>query len=334
MCVNGLIIVDSNPFFPDGILSLFDLHIEMNSPRGILNLRVMGFCGADDSVHVEHLQLLSIHYPWIEWGVLFRPDLEGTPRYATSAWVDRLCKINEQTGGTMRLAGHLCGSRCQEVLDGDASFVSAMAAKGFGRFQVNATVANNVKIDTSNIEGVARNLKSCIESLPEVEWIFQLNAETQGIWVALCELCSRSSSGSSSPRTTPMPSSLSLEMPSESTSSLPHNLSCLFDASCGLGKLAATYQSPITVGTQDIPCGYAGGIAPENVLDVLRNVSRAAIGKPVWIDMESSLRVTVTDKQNSGKDCFSIEKCMGCIVAASNKFPQTLPVSRVSLLSI
>ena len=26
------------------------------------------------------LQLLSTHYPWIEWGVLFRPDLEGTAR--------------------------------------------------------------------------------------------------------------------------------------------------------------------------------------------------------------------------------------------------------------
>ena len=86
---------------------------EMQSPRGMLNLRAMGFCGADDSVNPEHMQLLSIHYPWIEWGVLFRPDLEGTPRYATWSWVNKLCKINTDTGGMMRLAGHLCGSRCQ-----------------------------------------------------------------------------------------------------------------------------------------------------------------------------------------------------------------------------
>ena len=308
---------------------------EMNSPRGILNLRVMGFCGADDSVHVEHLQLLSIHYPWIEWGVLFRPDMEGTPRYATTAWVDRLSKINEGTGGTMRLAGHLCGSRCQEILDGDPSFVTSLAAKGFGRFQVNATVANNVKVDRGNLPQIAENLKKCIDAVSECEWIFQLNDETRDIWDALCKLCSRSSSGSSSPRTTPMPSSLSLEMPTESTSSLPTNLSCLFDASCGLGKLADEYTAPITVGTQDIPCGYAGGIAPNNILQVLGNVSRAATGKAVWIDMESSLRSTLTDKQNpEGKDVFSIEKCMGCVVAGSNKFPQALPVSRVSLLLI
>ena len=307
----------------------------MNSPRGILNLRVMGFCGADDSVHVEHLQLLSIHYPWIEWGVLFRPDLEGTPRYATSQWVDRLCKINEQTGGTMRLAGHLCGSRCQEVLDGDEKFVSSMAVKGFGRFQINATCANNVTVDASNLTNIAINIKNVIDSVPESEFIFQLNDETKGLWDALCQVCSRSSSGSSSPRTTPMPSSLSLELPNENTSSLPLNLSLLFDASCGLGKLADTYQSPISIGTQDIPCGYAGGIAPDNVLSVLGNVSRAATGKPDWIDMESSLRATLTDKHNpKGKDIFSIEKCMGCVIASSNKFPQALPVSRVSLLSI
>jgi hypothetical protein len=38
-----------------------------------LNLRAMGFCGADDSVDPTLLQLLSTKYSWIEWGVLFRP---------------------------------------------------------------------------------------------------------------------------------------------------------------------------------------------------------------------------------------------------------------------
>jgi hypothetical protein len=47
-----------------------------------LNLRYMGFCGVDDSVvNPELVHLISLHYPWVEWGILFRPDLEGTPRY-------------------------------------------------------------------------------------------------------------------------------------------------------------------------------------------------------------------------------------------------------------
>ena len=108
---------------------------------GRLNLRVMGFCGVDDTVAPELLQLLSVHYTFIEWGVLFRPDTEGTARYASMDWVRKLSKVNQDTGGLMRLAGHLCGSRCEQVLDGDSSFVQELKELGFGRVQVNATAA-------------------------------------------------------------------------------------------------------------------------------------------------------------------------------------------------
>eukprot|EP01032_Pedospumella_encystans_P039078 gene39078-44302_t len=46
-----------------------------------INMRVIGFCGMDDSVSPDLLALVSSRYPWVEWGVLFRNDLEGTPRY-------------------------------------------------------------------------------------------------------------------------------------------------------------------------------------------------------------------------------------------------------------
>ena len=78
---------------------------------------------------------------------MFRPDLEGTPRYATWEWAQRICQINRDTGGLMRLAGHLCASRCQEVLDGNFPFVKSLAALGFGRVQINATAANNVTVN-------------------------------------------------------------------------------------------------------------------------------------------------------------------------------------------
>ena len=50
----------------------------MASFASSLGLRLMGFCGVDDSISAEHLQMISIHYPWVEWGILFRPDKEGT----------------------------------------------------------------------------------------------------------------------------------------------------------------------------------------------------------------------------------------------------------------
>jgi hypothetical protein len=44
------------------------------------DLRYMGFCGVDDSVSSLALSLISEHYPWVEWGILFRSDKEGQPR--------------------------------------------------------------------------------------------------------------------------------------------------------------------------------------------------------------------------------------------------------------
>lgn len=140
------------------------------------NLRYMGFCGADDSISPQLLQVLSLHYSWIEWGFLLRPDLEGTPRYPTAKWLDELVRVNRETGGLMHLAGHLCGFRCQQVIDGDFSFVKDLAGKGFGRVQVNATSANNVVIDQTKIAQYAAQLR--LVSNPYPKWSGLSNAMT------------------------------------------------------------------------------------------------------------------------------------------------------------
>ena len=47
----------------------------------------------------------------------------------------------------MNVAGHLCGDRCQQLLDGDFAFISVLQSLGIRRIQINATVANAVIID-------------------------------------------------------------------------------------------------------------------------------------------------------------------------------------------
>lgn len=37
-------------------------------------LRALGFCGADDSIDPNLLGLVCHAYPFVEFGVLFRPD--------------------------------------------------------------------------------------------------------------------------------------------------------------------------------------------------------------------------------------------------------------------
>ena len=114
----------------------------------------------------------------------------------------------------------------------------------------------------------------------KVEFIFQLNDETKPV----CDI-------------------LSVDPPA--------NMSILFDASCGLGVEITALPNPHSC----IPCGYAGGIGPLNIKKILEMVSNAEQPneKMVWLDMESSLRGTRSDKYTSNQNYFSIDKCFACV---------------------
>jgi len=245
-----------------------------------IKLRALGFCGADDSVHPNMLGLISHAYPFVEFGVLFRPDKEGEPRYASTDWVQRLSRVANK--GAMRLAAHLCGSRVNEVLVGDDAFLSLLPALGFQRVQINATAVNGV--DTSRLKESVPTFVNLIQKYPNIEFILQKNEETEALWAGLLESNECGAVGA-----------------------LPNNVSMLVDESKGTGVLASSWPSP----PEGYKIGYAGGIGPDNIEKVLCDVTDAAKGTQVWIDMESSLRST-----RNGKDVFDLDKCYEVIDVA------------------
>ena len=103
-----------------------------------MHLRLLGFCGVDDSVDPRRLVAISQKNPFVEWGVLFHPGREGTPRYASRPWVDRLLAARRAApaAAAVRLAAHVCGPALNQVLGGDVTFIKQLAAQGFGRVQV------------------------------------------------------------------------------------------------------------------------------------------------------------------------------------------------------
>ena len=180
----------------------------------------------------------------------------------------------------MRLAGHLCSTRVDEVLRGDATFVKEVSQRvGIDRFQINATKANGTDMAAfSTPEGAAQcvlRLRSVFASLPDVEFIMQRNAETQPLWERLLE-------------------------------DAPPNMSILFDDSMGLGVESASFAPPPT---QPIKFGYAGGLSPANLKLKLECMGKAAAGHTLWCDMESSLRTVLLD----GADTFDANKAMECV---------------------
>lgn len=60
----------------------------------------------------------------------------------------------------------------------------------------------------------------------------------------------------------------------------------LMDASRGTGKAPDVWARPVALDSFYV--GYAGGIGPENIESVVRDV--AALGQPCWVDMESGIR--------------------------------------------
>jgi len=205
-------------------------------PSPMIQLRCVGFCGADDTVAPSRLKEISDKHPWVEWGVLFRDEKAGLPRYASEKWLAELGKVN--SARQMRLAGHLCATHVDELLRGDTSFVSKLHHEvGFQRVQVNATAANGADISMFATEAGSQRcveaLRKAMVALPRVEFIMQRNEQTRPIWAPM----------------------LALE-------SLPPNVSFLFDESMGLGVSCGAWAAPPP---SHVTFGYAGGLNPGNI---------------------------------------------------------------------
>lgn len=182
-----------------------------------------------------------------------------------------------------------------------------MLLLGIKRVQINATIANDVIVHEDQIPNYRENLLQCAKKFLQIEFILQYNDETKKIWE-------------------PLLADLSLQ-----------NVVVLFDASCGTGIRITELPKP-SIFPKISSCGYAGGIGPNCIDEILALVSlitsdgKAADGfRGVWIDMESSLRAVVVEgkpreehgggqleegRKSREKDVFSVEKCMVCIDAA------------------
>lgn len=258
------------------------------------NLEALGFCGVDDSIHPRQLALIARCFPLVEFGVLFRPDKEGTPRYASPEWVNSLCAVAQsmaKDGTPMKLAAHLCGSRVNEVLAGNTAFLQTLRQLGFARVQINATAVNGV--DTSDLASAVSKIHNAMKELPHLEFILQKNEETRPLWEGM-------------------------ETIVKETGQIP-NLAMLADESKGTGVLSSSWPAPSGL----YKLGYAGGIGPSNVDQVLTSITEvvgSSKTESFWIDMESGLRST-----KNNEDVFDLEKCYKIIEVVCAKKLMIMP---------
>lgn len=257
--------------------------MEENEAEKQCKLFIIGFCGLDNSVTKAGLEKFYLDKDlqdlkeYIEFGVLFRKELEGTPRFISGDKLNELLPVIR--ANSKHLAGHLCSQYCLDLLRGDFEVLNVLIKQGFTRFQLNMTKANGVDLtqvyETISKSQVINNLLKAIQNV-KAEFIFQFNKETEEV----CNLIAHSKP-------------------------LPKNISILFDSSKGTGKQINEFPDTIN----SIPCGYAGGIGPSTITNIVEAMStdinclKTSAIRPLWIDMESSLRT-----KNSGTDIFDLEK--------------------------
>lgn len=239
-----------------------------------MNLNRVSISGADDGVDPVDLLRLSVEFPFVEWGILYSEKRHGTPRYPTAEWRENLIglMLNTSRGKNLHLALHLCGKASRDVFEGNES-------RWFARKDFHAPY-ERVQLNgfSPYKEKLTKDHAELFKFCP-CEFIVQCADEE--------------------------------ELKIVDDFSVKHGLdflNALFDPSGGRGIRGDGWNHPIT---RQVAVGYAGGIGPDNVADVVKAVmGRAENGtmlEATWIDMESRVR--------SGEDAFDLKIVKEVLVA-------------------
>lgn len=175
----------------------------------------------------------------------------GFSRFPRVEWIEELINERGRDGEQMRLSLHVCGRPLREIAAGKSPFERELSYKFFAFERVQLNWHGERQGD------IAENVLAAFctthsEWSPEI--IFQEDGVNQNIWQA----CARR-----------------------------YQCALLFDRSHGGGVLPD--QWPLA--SIDLPCGYAGGLSPENVYDECLKIQ--AVDKYLtarWIDAETNVR--------------------------------------------
>jgi phosphoribosylanthranilate isomerase len=220
--------------------------------------------GADDDTSVSDLIKLGKKYPWVEVAILLSRNSAGSARYPEGDWIeyffDELDREFIHSGFVLKTSGHLCGGWVREILLGDLKDDLKNLLSNYNFDRWQInTHGIKHKVDYPKFYNVLETFQNNDQSV-----IFQVDGANQ----QLIDNCEEKGF---------------------------KNISALFDLSSGRGVSPESWPSPL----DNIFCGYAGGLSPENVKENCNKI--VDFDTPVWIDAETHLRSLDTDKFDLGR---------------------------------
>jgi hypothetical protein len=107
--------------------------------------------GADDMVNRDDLLALEKEFPFIEWGILFSKDREGTPRYPSD--------LKRRLFGKLTLAAHFNGWYSRQVMEENNFKLISSLPDYYQRVQINYDFSKNDKWNLHALEAFMSNYK-------------------------------------------------------------------------------------------------------------------------------------------------------------------------------
>lgn len=235
--------------------------------------------GADDGVDPQDLIKLHEEFPFVEFGILFSKERQGTSRYPSYDWITKLCDNPEFKAP---LSGHLCGEYVKEVLiDGRHSWLF---------FKKNYyTSFNRIQLNMSNAMFDSFDMAQLVETILNSPGFFHVILQSHRGFLRLDEIeaANHTLIGFSAP-----------------------GVDIIYDSSGGRGIPITEYPVASTHAFSGY-CGYAGGITPDNIAGVITDLHQVCKKRSsIWIDMESGVRED---------DKFSVTKARECLLVAKER---------------
>lgn len=239
--------------------------------------------GADDGVDPQELFKLHREFPFVEFGILFSKDRQGTPRYPSIDWLRLLSDLRLSyqiaTEEMMLFAAHLCGSYVTDLVKHRKfSWLEDIGVLmyDFDRVQLNTSDEMFLKIDLAALAVDSMGLLVTDNPVPFYEVILQTRRpfeRAEEVWATNEELGAL------------------FEM--------------LYDISGGKGITPGAWCKP----AERLFCGYAGGLNPGNISEVITKLNKVCLPESkIWLDMESGVREDDKFSASMARQCLSIAK--------------------------
>lgn len=207
--------------------------------------------GADDDVDLLFLDDMTSRFPHVEWGILLSEKRKGTPRYPSDKWLATLTDTF-YTKFDSSFSAHLCGSMCEKLIDsGGETYISGELVEHTVPKLFSRLQLNSYPEMSQHVASV-NNLASYVSE--------------HGIEIIL-----------------PIPNETVL---ANSRRTFLNNVALLYDGSRGKGVIPSEWPQP----EQNRYVGYAGGIGPDTIREILDRLCKGDSNQHFWLDLETGAR--------------------------------------------